>query len=198
MNHAALKVPAAMESRRNRLLDAAPRLAELFTLDQLKPDIVAEAASLTEADFNAEFASVGHYLGEVHTRFMEFIRARLLREAGDLKPGLERILRAAGVQLDICLEQRALRNWLAEARRKIALVANDLHMRNRAYSMMISLELSNIGCKQSMSMVVARLFCQMILEAAQIEADAGAKMPEVRQALHDFLAMWLPVKPAAG
>lgn len=188
MNQAALKVPAEMQSRRELLLAAAPRLAELLKLEQLTPAIIAEAASVSEADFTAEFGTLGDYMAVVHHNYLEMILARLIRETGQMPPSLDRILRASLLQLDICLEVRALRSLIMDARRQIPRVAEDLYQRNRGTSLMISLELKKLGCKHPM--VIARYWCQMVLEAAEIEADAGGKVPEARQALSDFLDLW--------
>lgn len=188
MNLAALKVSAATKSRRDRLLAAASRLAELLKLEQLTPEIVAEAASVSEADFIAEFGTVGDYMAIVHHDFMEMILNRLIQETGQMRPGFERILRASLLQLDICLEVRALRSLIVHARRQIPRVAEDLRKRNHATSLMISLELKQLGCRQPL--VIGRYWCQMVLEAAEIEAEAGGIVPEARQVLRDFLDLW--------
>ncbi len=196
MNQAVLEVPATVESRRDRLLAAAPRLADLLRLEQLTPGLIAEASSVSEADFCAEFDGVGDYMAATHHRYMEMILSRLIRETGQMRPGPERILRASMLQLDICLEVRALRSLIMQARRQIPQVAEDLYKRNRATSLMICLELKSLGCKHPL--VTARYWCQLVLEAAEIEADAGVRVPESRQVLHDFLTMSLgETRPAA-
>jgi len=182
------------ESPRKQALRAAWRLAELFKLEQLTPEIIAESAGLGVEAFIAEFGSVAQFLDEAHTLYLDDILARIVREASQMPPSLDRILRASTAQLDYCLEQHAFRNLIADARRRVPLVAESLHKRNRGTSLMISIELKALGCKSPM--VIARCYCQMVLEAAQIEADAGAVVAEARQALRDFLAMWVPAKPA--
>ncbi len=184
-----MSATASKGSRRSRLLAAATPLAERHALAELTPAVVAEAAGLTLADFAAEFETVGDYLAEVHHQYLEGILTRIVAEAGGMPPSLERILLASTIQLDICLEQHALRNLIAEARRGVPRVAEDLHKRNRGTALMISIELKSIGCRQPM--ITARLYCMMVLEAAQIESDAGVKVPEVREALRAFLATWV-------
>lgn len=175
------------ETRRSRLLAAAAALAGRLRLDQLTVDAVAAGAGLTKTDFLAEFDGIDTYLVELHHQFMEHILASIVKDAGKLPPSLERMGRASSVQLDICLEQRALRGLLAEARRMVPRVADVFHRRNQVTAVMISIELKSLGCSQAT--MFGRFYCMMVLEAAQIEADAGKMVPEARAALADFLAL---------
>ncbi len=184
------------EAARKDILRAAWRLAELFKLAQLTPEIIADAASISLADFNTRFKSVSEYLDQVHTLYLEDNLERILGKTGQMPPGLERIYRGAIAQLDYCLEARAFRNLMTEARRSVPQVAESQYARNRSTAMLISLELKALGCKSPT--VVARYYCLMALEAAQIESEAGAVVPDARQALRDFLAMWIPEKSRAG
>ncbi|HZP11239.1 MAG TPA: hypothetical protein VFB36_02325 [Nevskiaceae bacterium] len=180
---------APTETRKARFLAAASTLAETLKLDQLSVAAVCDEARLTAPEFIEEFGSVEGYVGELHRKFLDGLLARMIRETGELKPGIERILRASFAQLDGCLEQRAQRAWFADARRKLPRVMEEIHQRNRATAMMISIELAELGCREPM--IVARFYTTMMVEAAQMEADAGAAVPEVRQALRDFLIAWV-------
>jgi len=175
---------------KTRLLAAGPKLAEEFSLDQFTSERVCAAAGLKAQDFSATFPSMGHYVEALHQQFMDAILQRLISGPGVLKPSLERLNEATNLQLDICLEQRRLRALLMEARRRIPLVTEALHKRNLATSLMISIELKSLGCTQAP--VIARLYCIMVLETADIEAAAGVTVPAARQALSGFLAHWLP------
>jgi hypothetical protein len=179
-----------VETRRGRFLSVAPALAEQLKLDQLTPAAICAAAKLREEEFFEEFGSVGDYVAELHRKFLNGLLARMVQEVGDLPPGIDRIMRSSATQLDACLEQRALRSWFAEARRKVPRVAEEIHQRNRGTAMMISIELTAMRCKRPM--IIARLYCAMMLEAAQMEADAGGPIPELRQGLKDLLTLWLP------
>jgi len=181
-----------VETRRGRFLSIASQLSEQIRFDQLTPAAIAAAAKLPERDFIEEFGSVDEYLVQAHKKFLDGLLARMIQESGNLAPGIDRIMRSSLAQLNACLEQRSLRAWFAEARRKVPRVAEDLHVRNRGTAMMISIELKTLGCKRPM--IIARLYGQMMLEAAQMEADAGGPIPELRQALRDFLEMWIAPK----
>lgn len=176
---------------RKRLLAVGPALAEKSSLDQFTPEFVSAAAGLSPQDFSSAFPDMGHYVEALHQQFMDSILQRLISGPGVLKPGLERINEATNLQLDICLEQRRLRALLMEARRRIPLVTEALHKRNQSTSLMISIELKSLGCTQAP--VIARLYCIMVLETADIEAAAGVTVPAARKALSDFLLHWLPV-----
>jgi TetR/AcrR family transcriptional repressor of nem operon len=183
-----------VETRKGRFLSAASGLADQLKLDQLTPAAIAAAANLGEHEFAEEFGTVSDYVAELHRRFLDGLLARMIQAAGDLKPGIERILRSSISQLDACLEQRALRAWFSDARRRIPRVAEELHQRNRGTAMMISIELSELGCHEPM--IIARFYTTMMLEAAQMEADAGRAVAEVRQALRDFLLTWILARGA--
>ena len=180
------------ETHRSRLLAAASVLANELRLDQLTIDAIAAHAGLSHADFLKEFDSLDAYLVELHQQFMEHILASIVKDAGPLPPSLERMGRASSVQLDICLEQRALRGLLSEARRMVPSVADVFHRRNQVTAVMIGIELKALGCKQPT--LFGRFYCMMVLEAAQIEADACKMVPEARRALADFLALSVPVR----
>lgn len=182
-----------MTPHRESALAVAAQLAETLRLDQLTPASIAAQCGLTPDEFLAAFPSVDDYLVEVHQQFMARLLETIVADAGALPPSLQRIVRASLVQLDYCLQHRALRNLLAEARRLVPKLAQIFHKRNQTTAMMIAMELKNLGCAQSID--VGRLYCMMVLEAAQIESDAGAAVPEMRQLLADFLALRMPAKP---
>jgi hypothetical protein len=190
-----MNAAAPTETRKSRFLSVAPTLAETLKLEQLTPAAVCAFARVQEAEFAEEFGTVEGYVAELHRQFLDGLLERMLRETAELKPGIERVLKASLAQLNACLEQRALRAWFAEARRRMPRIAEELHQRNRGTSMMISMELATLGCADPM--IVARFYTSMMLEAAQMEADAGRLVPEVRQALRDFLVTWVLRRPVS-
>lgn len=181
-----------MTPAQQRLLDLAPQLAQSVPFDQLTPSTIAAAANLDERTFLEAFDSVDAYLLELNERFQDSILERLVASSNGMKPGLQRIRHATETQLDICLEHRDLRSLLVNARRLVPRVAAALHKRNQTTAIMISIELKSLGCLHSKP--IARLYCMMVLEAAQIEGEAGEVMPEVREALAEFLVRWLPAR----
>ena len=186
---------APTETRKARFLSVAPTLAETLKLDQLTPAAISAFARLSEAEFAVEFGNVEGYVAELHRKFLDGLLERMLNDTGELKPGIERVLKASFAQLNACLEQRSVRAWFAEARRKMPRIAEEMHQRNRGTSMMISMELATLGCADPM--IVARFYTTMMVEAAQMEADAGRLVAEVRQALRDFLVTWVLRRPVS-
>lgn len=179
----------------SRLLSAGLALAAKYSLDDLSAETIADTTGLTREQFAAQFASVDGYLLELNQQFLDHILDRLVREAGTNPPGLVRMCRATELQLDICLEHRALRNLLSDARRRMPLVAEAFHRRNHTTGIMIGIELKSLGCPNAAPM--GRLYCLMVLETAQIECEAGAPNPALRRALADFLANALSAPPVA-
>lgn len=170
---------------RERLLAAAAPLAERHALDQITPLLVAQTAGLTETDFTQHFKNIGNYFEAVNTAFLDAILARLISEVGSMPLSLERILKASLVQLDYCLDHRALRGLIATARRQIPKVAESQHQRNKATAVLIAIDLKSLGCTEPT--VMGRYYCMLVLEAAQIEADAGGPVPRARETLRKFL-----------
>lgn len=179
----------------SRLLAAGAALAARYGFEQLTPDIVADTTGLTREQFAAQFGTLDIYLTELNQQFQDHILDEMVREAGQLPPGLPRMCRATEVQLDVCLRHRPLRNLLVDARRLLPGVAAAFHRRNQTTAMMIGIELKSLGCPNST--MIGRLYCLMVLEAAQIECEPGAPNPALRQTLADFLANALAAPPVA-
>ncbi|HSW15526.1 MAG TPA: hypothetical protein VLI06_21940 [Solimonas sp.] len=173
------------DSGSSRLMAAGTALAGKFQLDQLTPALIADHTGLTREQFQSQFGAVDVYLEQVHHQFMERLLQALVAAAGSLPPGLERMSCATDTQLDYCLQHLTLRGLLADARRRVPRVAASFHKRTQTTALMIGIELKSLGCANPQ--VIARLYCVMTLEAAQVEADAGAPVPAARAALADFL-----------
>lgn len=182
------------DSGSSRLMVAGAALGEKYQLQELSPEVIADCTGLTREQFHAQFGAVDVYLEQVHQQFMERLLQTLVVSAGSLPRGLDRLGRASIAQLDFCLKHRALRGLLADARRLVPRVAAAFHKRSHTTALMIGIELKSLGCQHPQ--VIARLYCMMVLEAAQIEADAGAPVPAARRALQEFLESSLQAAPA--
>lgn len=179
----------------SRLLAAGAALAARYSFEQLTPENVADTTGLTREQFVAQFGSLDSYLTEMNRQFLDHILDRLVRDAASTPPGLPRMCRATELQLDLCLEHRSLRLLLSEARRVLPGMGQAFHKRNRTTAMMIGVELKSLGCPNSNA--IGRVYCQMVLEAAQIECEAGSPNPALRRVLAEFLANALAAPPVA-
>jgi AcrR family transcriptional regulator len=183
----------------SRLLAAGAALAARYSFEQLTPENVADTTGLTREQFTAQFGSLDSYLTALNQQFLDHILDRLVNDARDTPRGLPRMCRATELQLDICLEHRALRLLLGEARRRLPGLAQAFHKRNQTAAMMIGIELKSLACPDANG--VGRLYCHMVLETAQIECEAGTPNRALRRMLAEFLANALsapPVKTAAA
>jgi len=176
-----------------RLLAAGAALAARYGFEQLTPDNVADTTGLTREQFAAQFGSLDVYFTELNRQFLDHILDRLVQAASQTPPGLPRMQRATELQLDICLEHRALRLLLSEARRRLPGMAQYFHKRNQTTAMMVGIELKSLACPNSHA--IGRVYCQMVLEAAQLECEAGAPNPGLRRRLSEFLAAALSAPP---
>ena len=176
-----------------RLLNTGSVLASQHALDELTPELIADVIGLSAGQFATQFGSVDGYLLELNQQFLDYIAARLLRENGGGASGLSRLCRATSLQLDICLEHRALQNLLAEARRDMPLVGRAFQRRDHSLSLTTSAALKTLGCANAAS--IARVYHLMVLETIRIEGENGAPNPALRCALDGFLANAVPASP---
>ncbi|HEY0973413.1 MAG TPA: hypothetical protein VGE57_02850 [Solimonas sp.] len=173
-----------MSSIRDTLLAAGPQLTTRYTLAELSPARIGEGAGLDERAFTETFDSVLDYINGLQQRFMDGLRDRIFKLTLDAPPGLLRVKLASEAYLSGCLEQRALRSWLIEARAQ-PLVAAGLRKQNQVYWLIVGSELATKGWPHPQA--AGRLYLAMINEASVVEHRAGQVVTSVREALWDFL-----------
>lgn len=173
-----------MSDAHTRLLAVGPRLAQRYTLAELSAARISAMAEVTESDFEAAFGGILPYVSALQQHFMDGLRDRIFRLTLDAPAGLTRVKLASEAYLSGCLEHRALRGWLIEARAQ-PLIAAGLRKQNQVYWMIVASELKPLGWRHPQA--AGRLYLAMINEAAVVEHRAGQAVASVREALWDFL-----------
>ena len=172
-------------SVRSELLDAGRRLCEKHRLSEIGAVEICRNAQLVQAAFETQFTDFDDYLIALQQQFMTELRDAIVAATLSLPAGLPRFRAGAAAYLEGCLERRALRNWLVEARMRPR-VFEGLLKQNQTYLVLLGLEFAAFGAAHPPA--AARLFLAMLNEAALLEQVAGRAQAEVREMLWDFLA----------
>jgi len=169
---------------RDALLQAGLQLAEQRGLASMSiNDIVAEA-NVAKGTFYVHFHDRAAYLVALHQWFHDGIEENVLRAVQDLKPGLERLKVGTVVYLDSCLQAKAVKALLLEARSE-APIAEEVQRRNADFTALAREDFEAMGWPHAE--INARLFVVMSAETALIELEMGKASSTARAALFDFL-----------
>jgi AcrR family transcriptional regulator len=167
--------------RRRLLLSAAAMLANRFEPATVGVAELAEALGIAVEDFVAEFQDVEHYFAAVQMQFFEGRLAAVIRRAGAMTPGLERIRSAWSGYLDYSLEHAAVCSWCRRARQRFPSLMDEMRRRNHGVMLMIQIEFCTLGCPDAMER--ARLTVGAVLETVEVETEMRRK----NQAMRDLL-----------
>jgi TetR/AcrR family transcriptional regulator, transcriptional repressor for nem operon len=178
-------MPRDGSATRERLLDAGLALAHAGALSTLRVDEIVDAAGVGKGTFYVHFATREDFLVALHSRFHDQLAERIARATAGLPHGMPRLLRGTTAGLDGCCEQRAIKAMLLGARAEPA-IQQAVTTQNARFAALISEEFAAAGWPAPQQ--AARLWVGMVAEAAIAEAEAGRKMPLLRQALARFVA----------
>ena len=103
-----------------------------------------------------------------------------------MSPGAERLCHAAVLYLDGCLEGKAVKALLLEARSEPAIAA-EVQNRNTDFARLAADDFTAMGWPEPES--CARLYVVMSAEAALVELESGGENEAVRQALKQFIGV---------
>jgi len=175
--------PAGLRTRES-LLDAGEAVAARDGLAGLSVNGVVAQAGVAKGTFYVHFADRAAFVDALHERFYGRVVARVDRATGDLEPGRERLRRGAVAYLDACLDHRAVKALLVEARMDGSLTSR-IASRGDAFTAAAQPSFRAIGWRDAA--YAARLFAAMTSEVALLELDAGRPSPAARRTLARFL-----------
>lgn len=174
----------ASHPTRNALLDAGLRLAEAHGLAHMSIDQIVREAGVAKGTFYVHFTDRVAFLVELHIRFHEHLKEMILAGTEGMEPGAERLYRAAILYLDGCLEGKAVKALLLDARSEPAISA-EVQNRNADFSRLAAADFEAMGWPEAES--CARLYVAMTAEAALVELETGGKNEAIRRALKQFI-----------
>lgn len=171
---------------RERLLEAGLRLAHAGALSSLRVDEVVDAAGVAKGTFYVHFRTREDFLVALHSRFHDGLAREIDRAVAGQAPGMRRLLRGSLAYLDACCEQRGIKAMLLGARAEPA-IQQAVTAQNARFATLTAGEFRAADWPAPQQ--AARLWVGMVAEGAIAEAEAGRKLPPLRQALRRFLAL---------
>lgn len=170
------------------LLDAGEKLAAQQRLAAVTPTAICAEAQLPEARMAEQFGSFDEYLAALQQRFMDRLRDGIVAAVAGAPAGRERLRTGALSYLDGCLAQHSLRDWFLVARTSMPAVEQGLRRQNHTFELMLASEF--IVMQWPHPRAGARLFIAALLDVARAEHDPGRPLPQLRDALWDFLVTY--------
>src|SRR5579859_7926004 len=179
-------MPRDGSATRERLLEAGLQLAHTAALSSLRVDEVVQAAGVAKGTFYVHFPTREDFLVALHRRFHDGLAAHIDQAVAGQAKGLRRLLRGSLAYLDRCCEQRGIKAMLLGARAEPA-IQLAVTAQNARFAGLGAEEIKAADWPAPQQ--AARLWVGMVAEAAIAEAEAGKKLPALRQALARFLAV---------
>jgi len=169
---------------REALIEAGLELAETTPLAGMSVNRVVEQAHVAKGSFFYHFGDRAGYLLALHRGFHDGVLADVRLATGGQPPGADRLATVAAGYLDACLRRRGVRALLLEARAQPA-VAGEIRVRSDQIARLCEPDFRAMG--RAHPLESARLWVGLVAEAALIEHDAGARLPDLRAALREYL-----------
>ncbi|GAA1225523.1 hypothetical protein GCM10009665_14930 [Kitasatospora nipponensis] len=171
------------EGKRTALIEAGLRLAGRG-LQGLSVNDVTSEAGVAKGTFYVHFASRAEFVLALHRTFYDRTVERIRRAVDSMPVGRAALEAGSYAYLDSCLEQRALKALLLEARFE-PLIQEEIAARNEGHARFAAPQFAAMGWPEPE--VSARLFVALSSEAALLELAGGGPDPSVRRALAGFL-----------
>lgn len=167
---------------RQLLIDAGLELATQGSLHRLTIDAVVSKAGVAKGTFYVHFPDRATFLVALHQQFHERLLDRILQAVEGLPPGAERLRRGTQTYLDECLQQRAVKAILLEARSEAPMTA-EVQRRHASFAQLEQADFATLGWPDAET--AARLFVALGAEVALIELETG-RNEAARQTLWRF------------
>jgi TetR/AcrR family transcriptional regulator, transcriptional repressor for nem operon len=164
------------------LLEAGHELCVTTGLARLTVDAIVKKAGVAKGTFYVHFPDRTSFLVALHVQFYDRLRATILKAIEGLSPGGERLRTCTTTYLDECLQERALKALLLEARSEAPMSA-EAQRRKAEFSALSHADFTALGWPDADSS--AQLFAVLVAEVALTELETGHN-DAVRQALWRF------------
>jgi TetR/AcrR family transcriptional repressor of nem operon len=178
-------VADAAHPTRARLLDAGLALADERPLAAIAIDDIVRSAQVAKGTFYVHFGDRRAFLVALHERFHDQLREAIAVAARGARPGIERLMASTIAYLDGCLAARGVKAMLASARAEPA-IADAVARANDRFARAAAADYRHMGT--ALPLAMARLHVAMAAEVALLELDRASPDPDLRDALHDFVA----------
>src|SRR5262245_20999937 len=126
------------------LIEAGFELAEEQGLASMSINDVVERAGVAKGTFYVHFPNRTDYLLALHRSFHDALKGRILDATKDLLPGAERLRVGMEAYLDGCLESRAVKALLFDARSENA-IREEVGRRNADFAQLVREDFAAMG-----------------------------------------------------
>ncbi|NNH69531.1 TetR/AcrR family transcriptional regulator [Nocardia uniformis] len=174
----------AAQRTRTDLLDAGLRLAGSIGLAQMSVNRIVAEAGVAKGSFFHHFGDRATYLRALHRTFHDRVLTSNEHLTAETPPGRDRLWRSTLTYLDACRKQPGVRALLLEARAEPAISAEIL-LRNDTMAQLAEPDFEAMGWPHPRDS--ARLWVELVAEAALIEFDSGTTDSDTRAALRHYL-----------
>ena len=169
---------------RQRLLDAGTALVPERSLAALTVDEVVAHAGCAKGTFFTHFPTRADYFVELHRHFHDRIAQQVNAALDAVPDGRDRLLRGSLAYLDACLREHAVKALLIEAR-VLPEIQREIQRQNARFDGLAERQFAALRWPAPRH--AARLWVALVAEAALVEAEAGRKLPALRDQLPRFL-----------
>ncbi len=169
---------------RDALIEAGLKLAEQHGIAKMSVNAIVTAAEVAKGTFYVHFPDRAAYLVALHQWFHDGIKRKVLAATADLPPGSKRLRAGIIAYLDGCLQSKAVKALLLEARSEPAIAA-EVQRRNADFATIAQVDFEAMGWQHAAHL--ARLYVVTVAEAAIMELETKQANPAVREALFQFI-----------
>ncbi|HLZ58053.1 MAG TPA: TetR/AcrR family transcriptional regulator [Ktedonosporobacter sp.] len=167
---------------RQLLINAGLDLASNVSLNRISIDAVVNKAGVAKGTFYVHFHDRAAFLVALHVQFHEQVLSRILEATEGLPHGAKRLRLGTETYLNECLQQRAIKAILLEARSEPS-IASEVQRRNATFAALERDDFAALGWSDPAT--AARLFVALGAEVALIELETGQN-EAARQTLWRF------------
>ncbi|REF00826.1 TetR/AcrR family transcriptional regulator [Thermomonospora umbrina] len=165
---------------REALLRAGLHVAQERGLTGMSVNAVVEAAGMSKGNFYQHFTDRRDFLRSIHRLYHDEMEERLIAVVGHLPPGRERLIQGIIAHLDLCLETRATRALLVQARTDADLF-DEMRSRNDHIATLVVDDLAAVGWDPPEP--VARMMVTMVGDVSLEELFDDRRRDDLRDAL---------------
>ncbi|MER6943064.1 TetR/AcrR family transcriptional regulator [Nonomuraea sp. NPDC000554] len=169
---------------REALLRAGLHVAQERGLTGMSVNAVVEAAGMSKGNFYQHFTDRRDFLRALHRLYHDEAEQRLVAAVGHLPPGRQRLIQGITFHLDMCLETRATRAMLVQARTDADLF-DEMRARNDHIAALVVHDLAAIGWDPPEP--VARMMVTMVGDVSLEELFDGHRRDDLRDAFFQLL-----------
>lgn len=168
------------------LIQSALDLFQKKGISNVSVDIIAKTANVAKGSFYTHFKNRSDFLIYLHRDFHEKLKIEIKQAIENRPLGIERLWIGTETYLNYCLSNSSMKSFLFEARIEPALT-KEVSSRNREFSIWIEKDFTKARWKYIRA--TANLYVGMIAETAILEMKSKKKLPNLRNAIQQFLRM---------